>query len=127
MKIVLKSNGVFLRTRCCICGLGFDPDGAIAWAYEDGDDPNDRAIGAHVCRECIAAGPAGMKRRARALAHRAPSAETKRSASWLAGQTIHAPKLAAYELAIDRALVERCGKTREQLDAEQGADDGCPF
>ncbi|HET6249489.1 MAG TPA: hypothetical protein VFE47_17500 [Tepidisphaeraceae bacterium] len=113
MKIVMKSNGVFLSDLCAICRKSFEPADAIAVIEnEDGDGPC-------VCHDCIAAGPDGMKERARTCAAKSleHAKAVVRWAEEFAKETIEAPSVAEWESAQDDAVIERHGGTREELEA----------
>jgi len=100
MKIVLLPNNTLCNEQCWICGELF-PAGEILPTLEGERNT-------YVCGACIAAGPDGMKERAKQWAVRLAeaAAQAKKFADDLALAVIHAPSTVQVEEALERHLKE---------------------
>jgi hypothetical protein len=122
LKIRIRPNNCFVSTNCQICGGCFrlgEANAAFFYIAENSDGGHDEGW-ADVCPECIAAGPDGMKQRARQCAERAAenARYEKERADGLANMTIVAPTASELEAA-------RVNGEKENTD--NSGDGGPPF
>lgn len=121
MKIAINGTCLCMRMSCDICELPFELEGMQACVMDA-----DGQRGDLVCRDCIAAGPDGIKRRAQEAANQMKeiAADAQRFADELSQEDIEMPSLAAYDLEQERVYVDRFGMTREQLEMIPRDDGG---